>query len=507
MWNPFKKAADSAALAPAPAPAPVAPAPASSKVATDNLVNFVMGMGTPNDRTQHTSYTLDKFVDRMTADAIYGSSWLGKRCVTVIADDMVSMWRQHLWDGSQDDTKGIFGLQQEERRLQVRKRVHTGLKWGRQFGGAIVVMMTKDAKYREVLAEPLDYTKIKKGDLVNLIPYDRWRIYGQPPMSRATSDRPDLFVPYLNQSLDDQNFGLPEHYYIAETGLAIHHTRCIRFDGDELSWYEWSRNGMWHDSVYRSLLRALTSYDTLMSGATNLVTQANVDVLSAQGFADAIATAEGTANMQQRYQLMNTMKSLYGMMVLDKDLEEFNRMPVGALAGMTELCTRFALDVSGAAGVPLTRLFGQPLMGLGTNGEGDQVNHEKHVAARQESNLTPQMDQLDEVLVRSALGRMPEDYHSKWNPLRKLTEEQQAAIDKVRSDAQAARVDRKIVTREACAREIRASGSMPNFTEADVQAAAKADKEAAAQAAAPLPNGKPMGAGGFAGRGEEKLPA
>src|SRR5512141_126841 len=173
MW-PFKKAADSTALAPVVSRTP-------NRQAMDNLVNFVMGMGTMGDRTQFTRYTPESCVDRVTADAIFRTSWLGKRVVTTIADDMTSMWRKHLWDGSQDDAKGIFGLQQEEKRLQVRKRVHSTLKFGRQFGGAIMVMLTKDARFREALAGPLDVTKVKKGDLLNLLVYDRWRIYGQPP--------------------------------------------------------------------------------------------------------------------------------------------------------------------------------------------------------------------------------------------------------------------------------------------------------------------------------------
>ena len=484
MW-PFKKATDSASLAPA---APRTP----NRMAMDNLVNFVMGMGTPGDRTQYTRYTPENGIDRVTADSIYRTSWLGKRIVTTIADDMCREWRKHLWDGSQDDTKGIFGLQQEEKRLQVRKRVHSTLKFSRQFGGAILVMLTKDAKYREALAEPLDYTKIKKGDLVNLVVYDRWRIYGQPPNSRASGDNLDLLVPYLNQTLDDPNFGLPEYYYLAETSVAVHHTRCVRFDGEELSWYEWARNAMWHDSVYKSVLRALTSYDTLMAGASSLVTQANVDILSAEGFADLLATEEGTVTAQQRYQLMNLMKSLFGMIVLDKDKELFERKPISALAGLTDLCNRFALDVSGAADVPLTRLFGQPPSGLNSDGESNLINYENHIHSRQESNLTPQVTQLDQVLVRSALGRMPEDYRSEWNPLRQMTEDQKADIDLKRSQAEAARLDRKVVTREAVAREIRANGSMPNFTDADVKAAAKADKEAA-EAPKPAPGAPPNG--------------
>ena len=499
MW-PFSKKAIDAALVPVPQRTRV----------NDNLVNFVMGMGTSHDRTQHTQYTPQKFIDRMTADAIFGTSWLGKRIITTIADDMCREWRTHLWDGSQDDTKGIFGLQKEEERLQVPKRVHSALKFSRQFGGSIMVMFTKDAKTRDALAEPLDVERVKKGDLLNLVVYDRWRVAAMPPNSHASVENLDLLVPYLNQTMDNPNFGLPEHYYLADTSVAIHHSRCIRFDGEELSWYEWARNGMWHDSVYRSIMRAVTNYDTLMAGAASMVTQANIDILMAQDFADMLSTDDGTARAQQRYQLMNMMKSLFGMIVLDKDKEDFKRQPIGALTGVRELCDKFALDVSGAADVPLTRLFGMPPSGLNTDGESNLINYENHIHSRQKSNLSPQMLQLDQVLVRSALGRMPDDYQSTWNPLRQMTDAQKATIEKTRADRDAIYIDRKVVTREACAREIRANRSMPNFTDKDVRSAAEADKKAAEQAAA-TPAGKPTnGQSGpvtFAGKQPEKLPA
>lgn len=499
FWNRKKQtlAADSKALAPSSG--------GVNQIALDNLINFVTGMGTSKDQTRYSKYMPEVGIDRMTADAIFRSSWLGKRVVTTIADDMVREWRTPMWDGSQDED-GIFDITREEKRLRVAKRVLSALKWARQFGGSIIVMITKDARTKEAMAQPLNIDRVKKGDLVNLVVYDRWRVYGTPPDKRDYSNA-DLLVPYLNQSMDDQNFGYPEHYYLSDTSVKVHHSRCIRFDGEELSWCEWSRNAMWHDSVYKSILKSLTSYDTLMAGCSTMVTQANLDVMMAGGLTDALASDEGTTQLLKRYELLNLMKSLFGLVVLDKDSEALDRKPLSALTGITDLCNRFALDVSGAADVPLTRLFGQSATGMNATGEGDQVNYENHLHAKQESDLTPQMIQLDQVMVRSALGRCPDDYRFTWNPLRQESDGDKATNELKRAQRDAIYLDRKVVQRKAAATELRSAGVMPNLTQDDVDAAGKADEKALTDPEPPkVPtNGKPFGAPGepVPGEGEE----
>lgn len=449
-------------------------------MALDSLVNFYTGMGTRRDQSQHSRYTPEVGIDRLTADSIFRSSWLGKRVITTIADDMTREWRIPIWDGSRDDD-GVFDIQREETRLQVPKRVHSAIKWARMYGGCLIFMVTKDARTREDLERPLDVESVSKGDLVNLILYDRWRAWGMPPELRDTSN-PDLLVPYLNQTLDDPNFGFPEYYYLSDTMVKIHHSRCVRFEGEELSWYEWAKNAFWHDSVYKSIMRALTSYDTLMAGSSNLVTQANIDVMMAGGLVDALATQEGTDRVLKRYEMLNLMKSVFGLMVLDKDGEELKRQALSALGGLRDVMDRFALDVSGAADVPVTRLFGQQPSGLNSDGESNLVNYEAHVKAKQAKDVTPQLNQLDQVLVRSALGRMPKDYRFEWNPLRQQSDGDKATNELKRAQRDKIYLDSKVATREAVAREVRASGAMPNFTDADVKAAKKADEDAAKMA-------------------------
>jgi phage-related protein (TIGR01555 family) len=435
----------------------------TNRMAADGLTNYLTGMGSIHDVERHDRYLPESGIDQVTADAIFRSDWLGKRIVSTIADDMVREWRNVMWDGSQDED-GVFDIVREENRLQVRKKVHSAIKWARQYGGSIVVMIPRGAS-REVMSEPLDVEKVKKGDLVNLVVYDRWRVYGTPAEARNYS-RADMLTPYFNQDLSDPNYGLPDMYYLADVAVPIHHTRCIRFDGEELPWSEWLRNGMWHDSVFKTVYRALKSYGALMAGASTLVRKANVDVFSSAGLADLLSSNAGTTQAQQRYHLLSLMMSMYGIAVLDKDQESFERKPV-TFTGLRELCDRFALDVAGAADVPLTRLFGQSPGGLNATGDSDAQNYDAHIAARQVSDVSPQLEKLDQVMVRSALGYMPDDYRSEWNPLRVMTKKEEAEINEANARTASAYLDRDVLRPEHVARELRANGVYPNLTQED----------------------------------------
>ena len=77
--------------------------------AVDGLQNLVTGLGSTRDKSTYNQYVSEIGVDRVTADAIFRSSWLGRRLVTTVADDMVRKWRKIKWDGM-DKGKADEGL-------------------------------------------------------------------------------------------------------------------------------------------------------------------------------------------------------------------------------------------------------------------------------------------------------------------------------------------------------------------------------------------------------------
>ncbi len=99
------------------------------------------------------------------------------------------------------------------------------------------------------LSRPLDVEKIKKGDLKNLMVFDRWEL--SPHDVNVTDPL-------------SKNFMLPEYYTLyGGSVVKIHHSHFVRFEGVRLTRRVKALEGYWGDSVLRRALEGL--YDFMAS--------------------------------------------------------------------------------------------------------------------------------------------------------------------------------------------------------------------------------------------------
>jgi hypothetical protein len=378
----------------------------TTRPASDGLENFVAGMGTDRDKRAHSAYGYTFTISRPELESMYRSSWLAKRVINTVADDMT----REGWDVTFDDPDGKArkALAQAEKRLQLCAKVNSALRWARLYGGCIIVMGTRGAK----LNEPLNLARVRKGDLRYLQVLDRWRCAAAPT---------------LTTDLDDPNFGLPEYYVVAESAVQVHHSRVLRFDGQELPYFQWRQNAMWHDSELQHTYAALMDADATTAALASMMFEANVDVVTSTGLQNTLATKEGEARVLKRYRLAGTMKSINRMLLLDGS--ETYEKKATAFANLDKVLDKFQDNVCGASEIPRTRLFGQSAAGLNATGEGDEKNYHDVVSGRQETDVRPQLYKLYAVLVPSVLGAMPDDFDFDFNPLKQISDKEQAAID------------------------------------------------------------------------------
>jgi phage-related protein (TIGR01555 family) len=383
---------------------------------TMSLRNDKVGIGTARDQRAYTQYNPVTPIDRVTVENVFRSSWLGQRIISTLPDDMIRKWRRPSWDDLGDDDKDVKAMQRLEKKLQVKKRLLTASKWARLYGGALLIPVLR-SQPDEVLSEPLDYAQIEKDDLVAIHVFDRWR---------ASHDGTTI-----NDALNPQN-GMPEHYRLAESSVRLHHTRVIRLDGREMPYFIWRANSMWNDSVLQILINNLKQYDTAVAALTTMMFQLNVDVILQQGLRSLLSQKGGEAKAIERFRQFAISKAFNGVALLDKDTEEFQRHPY-TFSGVDKAFDKVMYDVCGAADVPFTRLFGQSPAGMNATGESDTRNYYDHVAARREEHIDPALTQLDEFIVRSAFGHMPDGYESEWLPLWQETAKEEADAELVRA--------------------------------------------------------------------------
>lgn len=409
----------------------------------DGLENVVAGLGTDRDKRSYSVWADPRVLNRQELENMYRGSWLAKKIVNITADDMTREWLHVMFDGEELGTE----IEQAEKRFGVKRKANEAMRWARLYGGAMIIIGTKDKN----LAKPLDVKNIRQGDLRYLHVIDRWRV------SPAGS---------LNRDLESPNFGMPDSYVIAESTVQVHHSRVLRFNGEKLPYFAWLRNGMWDDSVLQHVMDSLMNCDTTTQAVATMLFEANVDVLKSEGLADLLARKDGEAILTKRFQVAALLKSFNRMLLLD-GTESYEKKQ-NSFANLDKIIQQFMVDVSGAADIPMTRLFGQSAGGLNATGDNDIRNYYDMISAKQESELRPQLEYLYEVLVRSELGHMPKDFRFDFNPLWQLSEGEQATVEKTHAERDQIYVDMGVVPEHLVARELKERGTYRNMTDKDV---------------------------------------
>lgn len=412
----------------------------------DGLENVVAGLGTDRDKRSYSVWADPRVLTRMELENMYRGSWLAKKIVNAVADDMTREWLHIMFDDDSEESQ--FAVEQAEKRFGVKRKVNEGLKWARLYGGAMIIIGTRDKD----LSKPLDVKSVRKGDLRYLHVVDRWRV------SPAGS---------LNRDLESPNFGMPDSYVIAESTVQVHHSRVIRFNGQKLPYFAWLRNAMWDDSELQHVMDSLMNCDTTTQAIATMLFESNVDVVKSEGLADVLAMKNGEAILTKRFQVAAVLKSFNRMLLLDGN-ESYEKKS-SSFANLDKVLEKFMIDVCGAADIPMTRLFGQSAAGLSATGDNDVRNYYDMVSAKQEAELRPQMEYLYEVMVRSELGAMPDDFRFDFNGLWQLSETEQATVEKTRAERDQIYVGLGVVPEHLVARDLKERGTYRNMTDDDVE--------------------------------------
>jgi len=384
----------------------------SKSVSTsDGLVNVMSGLGTARTKRYHNAFQYVNLNDWQQLDSAFMSNWLARQIVEVPAEDMTREWRTI-------KSADAEAIRVEEDRHMIPSMINDALCWARLFGGAGVLMITG-----QDLTKPLNVKRIKKGDLQRVIVFDRY----------------DMAAMLMNTwNVLSENYLRPEFYTIKGGAQQIHWTHFARFNGAKLPRRQMAITQGWGDSELRKCLDDIMDMVASKDGIAELMQEANVDVITRTGLADEMASDQDTA-ITDRYALFAQMKSVVKLALLDGD-EAYDRKTLN-LSGVAPIIELFMTWISGAADIPLTRLFGTSAKGLNATGEGDQSNYFNSIRSKQTTQVDPGMRVLDEVLVRSALGYWPDDYNYVWNPLAQPSATEVAAALKLNAERDQLYVD------------------------------------------------------------------
>ena len=382
----------------------------------DGLQNVVIGMGTGRDSRSASSFTYSpNYQNWGEFEAAYAENWIARAIVDAPVDDATREWREF-------DTEEGQEIEAAEEKLGVQQAVQKAFKAAGLYGGALIIMMTD-----QPLDQPLSAEKVKKNGLKSLLVLDR------------------SYVSAVDVNMTDPlatDYMMPSTYMLNGGKQAVHHSHVIRVPGAELPMRLRGLNGWWDDSHLRRSMEDLKDVVSSKSGMAKLIQQANIDIINKKGFYNAVSSGDQEQQIANRYSQFNLMKSIFGLGLLDEEeVYSRNQVSFGGLADVLRVMMEWT---SGASGIPMTRLFGVQAKGLGNDNSGD-------------SRYKLAMKKLDEVLVRSALGHMPDDYSWRWRPLEQLDPNELADRQKTQAEKDDIRIEQGL-PRSVVFRRLQAEG-------------------------------------------------
>ncbi|MCE8034606.1 DUF1073 domain-containing protein [Billgrantia tianxiuensis] len=413
----------------------------------DGLRNVVSGMGTDRDMRSFSKFAYGIYQDFAELEAAYSENWIARQVIDVPVDDATREWRSFSCKEAQE-------IQREEKRLNLQGVTQEAFKWAGLYGGAGVLMITD-----QPLDAPLDVTKIKKGSLKRLMVLDRMLLAGQ---------RYNVTDPL------SPNYMLPEVYRVAGGVQEIHHSHFVRAPGAKLPLRIRMINGGWDDSQLRRCMEDIKDAVAAKGGIASLIQEANVDIIQKEGLAEALGSGDMDGQVAERYRLFGMMKSLFRLGLLDSS-EEYHRHPA-SFGGLGEVLRSLMEWVSGAAEIPMTRLFGVQSKGIGDSGEGDSRNYYSAIGGRQEADYRPFLERIDEVLIRSALGNMPDDCEFEFNPLSQPSDTELAQQELGFANADDVRLQQGVVRRSQIMRKLQSQGVYA-ISDEEIEAQAALERE------------------------------
>lgn len=373
----------------------------------DRLANLITGLGTSKDKGTAAQFAFN-FIGPGQLTAAYRSSWLPRKVIDIPAADMTRAWRA--WQAEEDQ---IELIEATEKRLKLQSKVKLAKQWARLYGGAGIYIGTNDTD----LSQELVPERVGKDGITYLHVMTRWELAAQ-----------DLILDPLSPY-----FGEPGYYTLAagnQAGIDIHPSRIIRFIGRPIPRFVAGAE-RWGDSELQVVDEALKQAGVSLAQVATLFNEAKTDIISVPGLSQILATAEGTARITNRFAQAALLKSAHNVLLLEggapESAEQWETRQID-FGGFPPILQLYLKVAAGAADIPVTRLLNDSPSGMQSTGDSDTTNYYDRLAAEQHTDLGPELERGDEMIIRSALGSRPPEVHYNWNPLWQMSEAQKADI-------------------------------------------------------------------------------
>lgn len=400
-----------------------------------------IGFGTL-DLLQATEYPMTRMTQNyQLLTSLYRDNWIVQNIVSTIPMDMMRKWYKLKTGIAPEYLEQMTRL---ERKTQIRKKLLSGMYWGRLYGGAAGIILIKG---QDNMSQPLELDTILPGGFLGLQILDRWN--GIYPEGQLV-DNPE-----------SPDFGLPEYYRIQNetTGSLVsrvHHSRVIRFVGRELPWLEKVTENYWGESEIEAVYNEVVKRDNVSGNIAALTFRANVNYMESDGLDQLLAT--GNTKMQRNFwellMAQSVMESNFGTRIINKGDAIHNTQYT--FTGLSDVYDCIMMDVAGAARTPVTKLFGRSPAGMNSTGESDMINYYDYIDGMRETELRPIIERLLPIMALSAWGEIPDNMDIEFPSMKTPDTKETAETTTRKVDAILAAYQNDLIDTETARKELKA---------------------------------------------------
>ena len=376
----------------------------SVKRALDGYSNVPANLGAgANNLVQTANYVMERFTwDYYTLNILFRDNWIAKAIIEKPANEML---KNGFSIHSQIEPDKIDKIMNIWQKTKTQNKFLKCLKWARLYGGCLLIPMIEN---QGDLSKPLDYETIMPDSYKGCFTVDRWS--GVSPSIE------------LVDNITDPDFGQPEYYDVSDntTGktFRIHHSRVIKMIGREMPYWEEIAETYWGASELEHVYTELKKRDDTSANISFLIFLANIRVFKMDGMSQMLSIGDQQA-AQRVYETMKTMNHLMcntGTLAIDKE-EDF-AMHGYNFTGINDVYESFMRDISGAAEIPVDKLFGRSPSGFNSGAETLQ-NYYDTIDEKRETYVREPLEKIVKIITMSALGEIPDDIEIDFNPVRR----------------------------------------------------------------------------------------
>lgn len=169
----------------------------------------------------------------------------------------------------------------------------------------------------------------------------------------------------------------------------------------------------------------------------------------------------------KRAQVYNKFRDNRGLMLMDKDTEEFFQFNT-PLSGLDALQAQAQEQMAAASHTPLVKLLGITPTGLNANSDGEIAVYYDHVKSLQESSLREPLDKIIALIQLDKFGDVDKSITFDFVPLKQITGAELANIRKTDADRDVAYITAGVVDAEEVRHKL-ADDSDSGYTSLDVE--------------------------------------